>query len=160
MVGVIGTTWGLIEANRQRGIAVSEAFEKDKARIAESEQRKHAEKRLGQVSKMNQILCMIFQDIDPQGAEKEGRRLASVLEERVAGAAADVESRGHGRPARPGEDGTDARQGPTQSGVSEKVAHPARQGPCRLLITTRPRPSRHAQIPAQPRDRLRRRRAD
>ena len=96
--GAAGTTWGLIESRRQEGIAVSEAFEKDKARIAESEQRKHAEKRLGQVSKMNQILCMIFQDIDPQGAEKEGRRLASVLEERVAGAAADVEREATGDP--------------------------------------------------------------
>jgi ECF sigma factor/Protein kinase domain/Tetratricopeptide repeat len=96
--GAAGTTWGLIESRRQEGIAVAEAFEKDKARIAESEQRKHAEKRLGQVSKMNQILCMIFQDIDLQGAEKEGRRLASVLEERVAGAAADVEREATGDP--------------------------------------------------------------
>ena len=69
----------------------------DKARIAESEQhkvavdqRRKAEERLGQVIKMNLILCSIFQDLEPGRAEKEGRPLTAVFLERVDRAAAEI----------------------------------------------------------------------
>jgi len=43
LAGMIGTTWGLIEARRQEQIARDEASEKEKARQAEAEQRSVAE---------------------------------------------------------------------------------------------------------------------
>src|SRR5262249_18277844 len=56
VVGIIGTTWGLLEANRQRGIA--------------EDRRKEAEKRLGQKDKANEILLSIFRDLDARGNDR------------------------------------------------------------------------------------------
>jgi eukaryotic-like serine/threonine-protein kinase len=112
VVGVVGTTLGLIEARRQEQrarlqerIAVAEALEKEKARRAEAEQRakadasrQQAEKRLAQVAKMNDILGSIFKDLDPRHAEKDGKPLAALLGERLDRASAEIEGEATGDP--------------------------------------------------------------
>jgi eukaryotic-like serine/threonine-protein kinase len=67
--GIIGTTWGLIEANRQRGIAEA--------------RRKEAERRLGQKDKANAILLSIFRDLDAQGSDIESLPLPARLAQRL-----------------------------------------------------------------------------
>jgi len=74
--GIIGTTWGLIEANRQRGIAEG--------------RRKEAEKRLGQKDKANEILLSIFRDLDAQGSDIESLPLPARLAQRLDAATAEI----------------------------------------------------------------------
>jgi serine/threonine protein kinase len=105
VAGIVGTTLGLVEARRQERIAVAEAQEKEKARQAEAlqrrtaeEQRQHAEKRLAQVEKANEILGSIFKDLDPRNAEKEDKPLAALLGERLDQATAQIEGEAIGDP--------------------------------------------------------------
>jgi serine/threonine protein kinase len=105
VLGVVGTTLGLIEARRQQQIAVHEARAREEARLAEAEQRRiadeqrrQAEKRLAQVTKMNDILGSIFKDLNPQNAQKEGKPLSAVLGERLDRATAEIEGEATGDP--------------------------------------------------------------
>jgi tetratricopeptide (TPR) repeat protein len=77
VLGMIGTTLGLIEARRQR---------------------RQAEKGLAQVTKMNEILGSIFRDLDPNKAQKEGKPLSAVLGERLDRATAEIEGEATGDP--------------------------------------------------------------
>ncbi len=76
VVGVIGTTWGLIEANRQRGIAEG--------------RRKEVERRLSQKDKANAILLSIFRDLDAQGSDIESLPLPARLAQRLDVATAEL----------------------------------------------------------------------
>ena len=69
-----------------------------KARQAEAQERQTAEKRLAQVTKMNEILGSIFRDLDPQNAAKEGKPLSAVLGERLDQATAEIEGEATGDP--------------------------------------------------------------
>jgi serine/threonine-protein kinase len=84
VLGVVGTTLGLFEARRQE-------------RIADA-QRHQAEKRLAQVTKMNEILGSIFQDLNPANAKKEGKPLTAVLGERLDRATSEIEGEATGDP--------------------------------------------------------------
>ncbi|WZO98828.1 tetratricopeptide repeat protein [Isosphaeraceae bacterium EP7] len=76
--GVVGTSMGLAEANRQRGIAVA--------------RRKEAEKRLGQKDKPNEILLSIFRDLNPyKDSDKETLPLSDRLGRRLDQATAALE---------------------------------------------------------------------
>ena len=96
--GVVGTTLGLFEARRQRGVAVAEARQKEEARRAESDQRRQAERRLAQVETANEILGSIFKDLNPRNAQKEGKPLAALLGERLDQATAAIEGEAIGDP--------------------------------------------------------------
>ncbi len=105
VLGVVGTTLGLIEARRQEQIAVNEAQAREEARHAEAgqrgiaeQQRQKAEKRLGQVAKMNEILGSIFRDLDIRKAKTENRPLEAVLAERLDRATAAIEGEATGDP--------------------------------------------------------------
>ncbi len=104
-LGVIGTTLSLFEARRQERIAVKEAHATEDARKDEAEQRRIAEEqrhsaetRLGQVSKMNEILGSIFRDLDVRKVKTENRPLESVLAERLDKATAAIEGEATGDP--------------------------------------------------------------
>ena len=77
VLGVVGTTLGLIEARRQE---------------------RQAAKRLAQVTKMNEILGSIFQDLNPASAQKEGKPLSAVLGEQLERATAEIEGEATGDP--------------------------------------------------------------
>jgi lipopolysaccharide biosynthesis regulator YciM len=105
VLGVVGTTLGLIEARRQQQIAVHEARAKEEARLAEAEQRRiadeqrrQAEKRLSQVTKMNEILGSIFKDLNPANAARDGKPLSALLGERLERATAEIEGEATGDP--------------------------------------------------------------
>ena len=74
--GIIGTTLGLFEANRQRGIADG--------------RRKEAEKRLVQKDKANEILLSIFRDLDALGSDIESLPLPARLAQRLDVATAEL----------------------------------------------------------------------
>ena len=77
VLGVVGTTLGLLEARRQERMA---------------------EKRLAQVTKMNAILGSIFLDLNPQNATNDGKPLSAVLGERLDRATAAIEGEATGDP--------------------------------------------------------------
>jgi non-specific serine/threonine protein kinase/serine/threonine-protein kinase len=77
VLGVVGTTLGLIEARRQEG---------------------HGGKRLAQVTKMNDILGSIFKDLNPANAQKDSKPLTAVLGERLERATAEIEGESTGDP--------------------------------------------------------------
>ena len=110
--GVMGTTWGLIEANHQRRNAEVAAKEQWRARGQEAAQRVHAEeqrqlaqahlatsdKRLTQVEKLNEMLGSIFRDLDPRNMEKDRKPLAVLLGERLERVSAEIEGDAIGDP--------------------------------------------------------------
>jgi tetratricopeptide (TPR) repeat protein len=76
-LGVVGTTLGLFEARRQK---------------------RQAEKRLAQVTKMVDILGSIFQDLNPVNAQTDRKPLSAVLGERLDRATAEIEGEATGDP--------------------------------------------------------------
>ena len=109
---------------------------------------------------MNEILGSIFQDLDPRERAKDGKPLAAVLGERLDRAAAEIEGEATGDPLVVARMQMTLGKAQLNLGYPERAIGAARQGPRHLLRATRPRPPRHAQVPAQSRHRLRRRRAD
>ena len=75
--GIVGTTLGLFEANKQR---------------------LQAERRLIQVERANEILCSIFQDLDLKKEEKDGKPLIERLGERLNHATEQIEGEAIGDP--------------------------------------------------------------
>ncbi len=75
--GTIGTTLGLIEANRQR---------------------QQAEKRFNQVENANEILGSIFKNLDPRTAEAENKPILELIGERLDKAAVRIEGESIGDP--------------------------------------------------------------
>jgi eukaryotic-like serine/threonine-protein kinase len=74
--GIMGTTRGLVRANRARS---AESQRADGERKANAE----AQRRLRQLEESNEILASIFQDLDPRAEEKEGRPLRAILGDRL-----------------------------------------------------------------------------
>jgi non-specific serine/threonine protein kinase/serine/threonine-protein kinase len=89
--GIVGTTLGLVQAEQAR---------QDEARRAEGERlaKETAEKRLAQIEKGVDILGSIFENLDPQAEEKEGRPLRAILGGRLDQAAAALEGEAVGDP--------------------------------------------------------------
>ncbi len=82
--GVVGTGIGLVRADQAR------RAEQDRAE-GERQAKETAEKRLAQIEKGVDILGSIFQDLDPNAEEKEGRPLRMILGDRLDQAAAALE---------------------------------------------------------------------
>jgi serine/threonine protein kinase/tetratricopeptide (TPR) repeat protein len=89
--GIVGTTVGLVRAQKAG---------RAEAKRAEGERRakQSAEKRLAQIEKGIDILGSIFEDLDPQAEEKEGRPLRAILGDRLDRAAADLDGEAVGDP--------------------------------------------------------------
>jgi tetratricopeptide (TPR) repeat protein len=68
--GIVGTTYGLVQANRAKQSAL---------------------RRLEQIEKNNEILGAVFTDLDPRRAEKDGDPLSTILGRRLADAAGQLE---------------------------------------------------------------------
>ncbi len=103
--GIIGTTVGLIRAERQRTRAVSaeadSIAQRDKALAAaelERQAKESAEKRLAQIETGNEILGSIFKDLDPNAEEMEGKPLRALLGERLDEAVSQLEGEAVGDP--------------------------------------------------------------
>jgi serine/threonine protein kinase/tetratricopeptide (TPR) repeat protein len=77
VLGVVGTTLGLIEARWRHH---------------------QAEMRLAQVTKMNDILGSMFKDLDPRSVQKDGKELSVVLGERLERATEEIEGQATGDP--------------------------------------------------------------
>jgi hypothetical protein len=82
--GIVGTSVGLVRADRSRHAEADRAEGERLAKLS-------AEKRLAQIEKGIDILGSIFENIDPNTEEKEGRPLRMVLGDRLDHAAAELD---------------------------------------------------------------------
>jgi serine/threonine protein kinase len=91
VVGIVGTTVGLVRAVQARR---AEAARAEGERLA----KETAEKRLAQIEKGIDLLGSIFEDLDPRAEAKEGRPLRAILGDRLVRAAAELEGEAVGDP--------------------------------------------------------------
>ncbi len=89
--GIIGTTWGLLEANHQRDTAIAAA-------VAEKKANDQSQKRLTQIEKSNEILGSIFKKLDPESEEKEDKSLRVLLGEKLDAAVKQLDGEAVGDP--------------------------------------------------------------
>jgi eukaryotic-like serine/threonine-protein kinase len=89
--GIVGTTWGIIRADRAR------KAEADRAE-GEKQANRQAQKRLQQIEKGSEVLASVFGDLDPRAEEKEGRPLRAILGDKLDRASADLEGDAVGDP--------------------------------------------------------------
>jgi serine/threonine protein kinase/tetratricopeptide (TPR) repeat protein len=89
--GIVGTTIGLMRAQRARRAETSRAEGERRAKET-------AQKRLAQIEKGVEILGSIFEDLDPRTEEKEGRPLRAILGDRLDRASAELAGEAVGDP--------------------------------------------------------------
>lgn len=88
--GLIGTTWGLLDAHTQQQIALAREGDAKRAAVSERTARTAAEKRLTQLEKVNEILRAIFVDLNPVLEGKDEPSLSARLGRRLTEAAAKI----------------------------------------------------------------------
>ncbi len=91
VLGIIGTTLGLIEAGHQRDVA-------DAARLAEKTERSKAESNLAYATKGLQLLGSVFVGLNPEKIAESGRPLQDVLKENLKTAVRDLDESTFGDP--------------------------------------------------------------
>jgi eukaryotic-like serine/threonine-protein kinase len=117
--GIVGTTLGLVRAERarqaeaeraegerrakldaegQKAKAVAAAEAERRAKDAEKAAKEQAQKRLGQIEKGNEILTGIFADLDIRKIKEGGKPLEAVLADRLLKAAEQLEGESVGEP--------------------------------------------------------------
>ena len=127
VLGIAGTTWGLIEAQHQQRIARTAAAEKERAlraeaaraeaeqaarkeaqeqtrmaleaREQEAKAKDRAEKRLLQVEKANEILASIFDSLNPEQIAASEKPLQQVLVENLDSAVEQLQDESIGDPS-------------------------------------------------------------
>jgi eukaryotic-like serine/threonine-protein kinase len=91
VAGVVGTTWGMVEARR---LADGEL----KAKLQADEKRKEAERNLAFAKKGNEILGSVFAGLNPKKIAESGRPLQDVLRENLTAAVKELEGSAIGDP--------------------------------------------------------------
>lgn len=81
--GIVGTTWGLIDARSARAAEARRADAERAAKEAEQAANAVAQGRLAQLKHVTRILAGIFADANPRTAEKEGKALYELFGERL-----------------------------------------------------------------------------
>ena len=96
--GIIGTTWGMIRAERASRLALSAQLAEAERAEGERRAKEEAQKRLVQIEKGTAILASVFRNLDPQAAEREGVTFHVLLGRRLAEAAQQLEGEAVGDP--------------------------------------------------------------
>ena len=98
LTGIIGTTFGLLEARKQEQLAVKERDAKEVARQAEADQRRVAETRLTKLEKGVEILGSVFERLDPDAEAKGGDSLGVALGKELDRAVEELKGDAIGEP--------------------------------------------------------------
>ena len=149
VAGIIGTTWGMVRAERARQAeaeqtALAQANEL-KAREATDEERaakEAAEKRLAQVTKGVELLGSVFKNLDPRVEEMEGKPLRVLLGERLDRLTTELEGEAVGDPLAVARLQLTLGQSQVGLGYADKAI---------ALFTKAGRPSRLSSAPTTPR---------
>ena len=112
LAGIVGTTWGLLEALKQEAIALEAASEERQAKVREADRaegerkaklqaeakRQEAERNLAFAKKGNEILGSVFAGLDPKQIAESGQPLQVILVEKLDKAVAQLEGESIGDP--------------------------------------------------------------
>jgi non-specific serine/threonine protein kinase/serine/threonine-protein kinase len=96
--GIIGTTWGMIWAEKAREVAVAAQLAEQTRAEGERRAKEEAQKRLAQIEQGTETLAALIRDVDPMVAEKEGVTLRVLLGRRLGEAAQQLEGDAVGDP--------------------------------------------------------------
>ncbi|HZL87205.1 MAG TPA: tetratricopeptide repeat protein [Pirellulaceae bacterium] len=96
--GIIGTTWGMIQAEQASRKAHSAKLAQAERAEGERRAKEEVQKRLAQIEKGTEILASVFRDLDPLAEEKEGVTLRVLLGRRLGEAAQELEGEAVGDP--------------------------------------------------------------
>lgn len=99
IAGIIGTTWGLIEARYQAGVAETKRKEAEASEKAERIAKVQAQASLQKVTKGIEILGSIFKGLKPGQAEEYGKSLSTLLGERLDLVTQELDGEAVGDPA-------------------------------------------------------------
>ncbi len=91
VLGLVGTSIGLMKAVEQRARADEAAERAIKAAAAETKAKEEAQHRLGQVERATDILSSVFESLDPREIARSGRPLQAVLAENLDKAVKDLD---------------------------------------------------------------------
>ena len=98
LVGILGTTIGLFEAQKQERLAVAAAMAEKAAKLDAVARRQEAERNLAFAKKGNEILGSVFAGLEPIKIAESGRPLQDVLRENLVKAVKDLEGAAIGDP--------------------------------------------------------------
>src|SRR5262249_60699675 len=90
LIGMAGTTWGMMRAERAREDAVSAQLAEAERAEGERRAREEAQKRLAQIERGTEVLASVFRDVDPKAEQKEGGTVRVLLGRRLSEAARQV----------------------------------------------------------------------
>ncbi len=98
LVGIAGTTWGLIRAERSAEAERQAKGRAERAADAEREANEQAQRRLAQIEAANAILGSIFENLDPKEIARNERPLQAILVEKLDQAVGQLEGESIGDP--------------------------------------------------------------
>ena len=98
LAGIMGTTIGLFEAQKQERLAVAAAMAEKAAKLDAVARRQEAERNLAFARKGNEILGSVFAGLDPKKIADSGRPLQDVLRENLVKAVKELEGSAIGDP--------------------------------------------------------------
>ncbi|MFK7820096.1 MAG: tetratricopeptide repeat protein, partial [Planctomycetaceae bacterium] len=98
VAGIVGTSYGLFKAETARVEAVDAWNAESRRADAEQAANEQAQKRLGQLTKFNDILSSIFVSLDPTAAANERRPLQAILVDQLGDAADQLDAESVGDP--------------------------------------------------------------
>jgi serine/threonine protein kinase len=105
LIGIAGTTWGLLEARRLAAAEKAARTDADAAKDRETQRaegervaKEQAVKRMDQIEKGNEILAAIFADLDIRKVKQGSDPLEAVLAKRLVKAATQLEGESVGEP--------------------------------------------------------------
>jgi serine/threonine protein kinase/tetratricopeptide (TPR) repeat protein len=98
IAGIIGTTWGLLEAKKQEILARNAQQAEAQRANGEKIAKEQAEKNLALAKKGNEILGSIFMGLEPRQIAESGRPLQDVLRENLGKAVQELDGQALGDP--------------------------------------------------------------
>jgi serine/threonine protein kinase len=98
LVGIVGTSVGLVHAEKARRAAVAAQLAETERAETERRAKEESQKRLAQIQKSNQILASVFHELDPKSEERTGKPLRALLGERLDEATRQLEGEAVGDP--------------------------------------------------------------
>lgn len=89
--GVIGTSWGMYQANVQREMAEKSAIAERDAKVEADKKRAEAETNLAFAKKGNELLGSVFEGLNPKKIAESGRPLQDILKDNLKKAVKELE---------------------------------------------------------------------
>lgn len=98
LLAIVGTSWGLVQAEQQRDRAEQATIAEAKRAEGEQQAKIQAEKRLKQIEKSNAILGSIFATLDPKEVARAERPLQAIVVEQIDHAVEQLQAETIGDP--------------------------------------------------------------